>query len=67
VVFDPAYNLIAQSKWLNMLISVLIPVAEIDRRLAGINHFRPSTGDGSGHRATAAQLDPAVDRYVSDG
>ena len=38
-MFDLAYNLIERYNWLNTLISALTPVAEIDRRLAGINHF----------------------------
>jgi hypothetical protein len=52
-VFDLLYNLIVLFSRLNTLISVLIPVAEIDRRLAGINHFSAlnrrrfgSPGDG---------------------
>jgi hypothetical protein len=47
VVFDLSSNRIGRSNRLNTQLSVLIPVAEIDWRLAGINHFSASTGDGS--------------------
>jgi predicted dithiol-disulfide oxidoreductase (DUF899 family) len=38
-VFGPTYNLINRFNRLSTQIRTLIPAAEIDRRLAGINHF----------------------------